>query len=206
MKALLLIIALLASTPAKAKYADYAKEGSLTHSNMTFIYCKLNAKQGNKDEMFKELHKNVKNANENPAWISDQDLIKDAKEAVTIPGFCDSLLEYKTYEAWVRGQSSKGPKHFSSLSTPDQIIALTLSRYMCKYGTGDMSRYDTMTGEINEIYKNIGISKATEKEVWGKVKNLDDGGSVLWLARLRNWNSTGDCSLPPGFDEKYIVY
>ena len=206
MKELLLIIALLASTPAKAKYADYAKEGSLAHSNLSFIYCKLNANQGNKSKMFKELQENVKNANENPAWINDQDLIKDAKESAADPSFCTSFLEYQTYVAWVKGQSEKGPKHFSSLSTPDQIIVLALSKYMCKYGPNDMSKYIPMTGEINAIYKKIGIPKTTQKKVWEKIDNLYEGGSLLWLARLRHWNSTGDCSLPPGFDEKYIVY
>lgn len=193
------MILLLSPRPLCAQYADYSKNSSVTGATLIFIYCKLNAGQGDKRLLFEELKENNKNANENPLWVSDKDLIQNARETAIETEQCNQLIHYDSFGEYVQAQENKGPKHFSALSKSDQLYVLVLSDYLCKYDSDQMSKFDLMPAEINKAYVKYGVSKISEQNLMGRFMEMTESASTMWLARLRYSNTEGNCLLPDTF-------
>lgn len=182
-----------------AQYATYQKSSSVTSANLIFIYCKLKVNQGDKRLLFEELRKNNKNANENPLWINDKDLLQDARETANKSELCNPLLKYSTYGEFVMTKYNMGPKHFSSLTKADQLYALTLSEYLCKYDTDELSKFNSLPADINKAHVENGLPEISDESIGLKLEEMIQGASTLWLARMRNFNPDGNCLLPDSF-------
>ena len=131
-----------------------------------FNMCKLNAGQGNEKVLWEQLVLNNKSMNEDPAWMTDPELIESATQSAKTPGFCDSILQADSCQDCVENQDSMGPKHYSSLSIADKIIVETVATFICKYGTDDMAKFNPVSDEVNRIYSQKRIPQLSMKVIW----------------------------------------